>query len=298
MSVVAILNPKSGSGKSSARRYLPGGVDVLETKAPGHAIELTAEALRRGAKTIVAIGGDGTINEIVNGFFDGDRLINPEAVLAIIPHGTGSDLRRTLKLPSDEKEAADLIRHGTPRPVDMARVRYTALQGKPASRYSINLTSFGMGGAVAARANRSSKHFGGRMSFLTATLTTAIRYRGKPVRLKLDGAEPIDVSVMNVAIGNGQYHGGGMWVCPGALLDDGLLDVTIIRAMTLPRLVTSLPMLYNGKIYTHPDVTSHRAKRVEANSTETTLIEIDGEPLGRLPIEVTVMPAALRILLP
>jgi diacylglycerol kinase (ATP) len=298
MSTVAILNPKSGSGKSAARTHLPQNVEVLETKHAGHAIELTRGALRKGARTIVAIGGDGTINEVINGFFDGTELVADDAVLAIIPHGTGSDLRRTIKLPADEKDAADLIGHGTPRPVDVARVQYTTMDGKVATRYSINLTSFGMGGAVAARASRSFKGLGGQVSFLLATLTTALQYRGKEVRLQLDDRDTIDAVVLNVAVGNGQFHGGGMWVCPGASLTDGLLDVTVIRAMSLPRLVVSLPMLYNGSIYRHPKVTSHPAKRIVATASETTLIEIDGEPLGRLPIEITVVPAALRILMP
>jgi YegS/Rv2252/BmrU family lipid kinase len=298
MSTVAILNPKSGSVKSSARTLLSQDVEVLETKSVGHAIELTRGALRRGARTVIAIGGDGTINEVVNGFFDGTELITPDAVLAIIPHGTGSDLCRTIKLPPDEKKAVDFISVGIPQSVDVARVQYTTMDGKVATRYSINLTSFGMGGAVAARANQSSKALGGKISFLIATLTTALKYRGREVRLQLDDSEPINAVVMNVAVGNGQYHGGGMCVCPGASLTDGLLDVTIIRAMTLARLVASLPMLYNGNIYKHPKVTFHQAKRIQASSNDTTLVEIDGEPLGKLPIQITIIPGALRILMP
>jgi YegS/Rv2252/BmrU family lipid kinase len=303
MSIVAIINPKSANGKtaqlwSRVRKYLSQPVEVLETKAPGHAIELTATALRGGAQMVVAVGGDGTINEVANGFFDGNRSISPNATLAIIPHGTGSDFKRSLKLPDDEKQVVEIIERGDSRAIDMARVRYTSMDGTMAVRYSINVTSFGMGGAVAARANRSSKALGGRVSFLLATLSTALQYSGRNISITLDDTKTIRQSFTNVAIGNGQYHGGGMWVCPRASLDDGSLDITLISELSLFTLVRSLPLLYNGRIYDHPNVEFHRAKRIEARSEETTLIEIDGESLGKLPILVEVAPQAIRVLIP
>jgi diacylglycerol kinase family enzyme len=169
---------------------------------------------------------------------------------------------------------------------------------RPAVRYFINLTSFGMGGAVAARANRSSKALGGKVAFLIATLTTAFQYAGANVQLILDSAKTIEAKIMNVAVGNGQFHGGGMWVCPLASLEDGLLDVTLIRHLSIPTLVRSLPLLYNGQIYKHPKVEFYQARQIEARSQETTLIEIDGEPLGKLPIRISLVPKAIRVLIP
>jgi len=303
MTTVAILNPKSASGKTAetwakVRAHLPEPVEALETKAPGHGIELTANAIKNGARTIIAVGGDGTINEVVNGFFEDERLISSEAILGIIPHGTGSDFRRILNLPLDEKTAAPVIHSGQPRMVDIMKVHYTRTDGTSAVRYSINITSFGMGGAVAARANRSSKALGGHFAFLAATLQTALTFSGNSVTLRLDESKRIEAKITNVAVGNGQYHGAGMWVCPGASIDDGLLDVTVIRYLSLLELVRNLPALYNGRIYSHPKVQSHRVKVVHADSREPALIEIDGEPLGRLPIEVSVLPKAIRVLIP
>jgi YegS/Rv2252/BmrU family lipid kinase len=303
MSIAVIINPRSANGRTAAlwarvRGCLSQPVEVFETSAPGHAIELTAAALRNGARTVVAVGGDGTINEVVNGFFDGTKPIAPNAALAIIPHGTGSDFRRSLKLPSDEKKATDVIERGSWCNVDVARVIYTSMDGASAVRYSINLTSFGMGGAVAARANRSSKLLGGRISFLIATLRTALEYSARNVTVVLDDTTTVRQRITNVAIGNGQYHGGGMWVCPRASLEDGRLDVTFIRQLSLFSLVRSLPYLYNGKIQEHPAVELHTARRVEARSDEITLIEIDGEPLGKLPILIEVVPHAIRVLTP
>jgi diacylglycerol kinase (ATP) len=146
-----------------------------------------------------------------------------------------------------------------------------------------------MGGVVAARAHRS---------YLVATLQTALTFRGNSVTLKIDEAPPVEERILNVAIGNGQYHGGGMWACPGASIDDGFLDVTVIRYLSLFGLLKGMPTLYNGSILTHPKVKAYRAKRVEAKSKETVLIEIDGEPVGRLPVEIAIAPKAVRVLIP
>jgi YegS/Rv2252/BmrU family lipid kinase len=306
MTTVAIFNPRSGGGKTAeawtrARPHVHGAVEELETRAPGHAIELTAKAIKGGATTIIAVGGDGTINEVVNGMFENDKLISGDIRLGIIPHGTSSDLRRALNLPLDPEKAARVIRRGELHMVDLLKVRYTRMDGTPAFRYCINITSFGMGGSVAARVNRSSKPLGGRIAFLAATIETALSFSGIPVRLELDDSEIIEARITNVAICNGQYHGSGMWISPGAALDDGLIDVTIIRHVSRFDLVKSLPMLYNGGIHSHPKVEARRVRRVKAlvkaDAKESALIEIDGEPLGRLPIETSILPQTLRVLM-
>src|SRR5439155_17612433 len=133
---------------------------------------------------------------------------------------------------------------------------------------------------------------------LAATLQTALTFSGNSVTLELDESKRIEAKITQVAVGNGRYHGAGMCVCPAALIDDGLLDVTVIRYLSLAELVWNLPALYNGRIYSHPKVEWCRAKSVKADSRETALIEIDGEPLGRLPIEISVLPKAIRVWMP
>lgn len=292
--IVAIVNPRSGNGKAAqtwarVKAFLPVNAETLETKRPGHAIELTRSAIKTGAKTVVAAGGDGTINEVVNGFFEGEREISHEARLVIIPHGTGSDFAKILNLPGDERKAAAIIHHGEAQMVDLLKVRYTNADRSASVRYSINVTSFGMGGMVAARVKRS---------YLFATLHTALQFRGNSVTLTIDGMDSVAERILNVAVGNGQYHGGGMWACPGASIDDGFLDVTVVRYLSLFELLKGIPTLYNGAILTHPKVKGYRAKRVEATSNETVLIEIDGEPVGRLPVEISIVPKAVRVLIP
>ena len=301
--IVGIVNPSSGRGKaakawSRLRAHLSGPVKTLQTGARGHATDLTRQAIQEGAEIIVAVGGDGTINEVVNGFFEHDKLISDTATLAILPHGTGSDFSRALHIPEGVEKTAALIQSGQPRLLDLMMVRYTTMEGAQAERYSVNITSFGMSGTVASRVNRSSKTFGGKTSFVLAALRTAITFRGNGVTISLDNSIAIEAKVINVAVGNGQYHGAGMWICPGASIEDGMLDLTVIKYLSLWELVRGLPALYNGGIYTHSKVESYRVKRVQADSLETTLIEIDGEPLGRLPIEVSILPGALRVLMP
>ena len=301
MSLVAIVNPTSGRGHAAGlwkgvRPHLKGDVETVQTEGPGHATELAAQAIKKGAATIVAVGGDGTINEVVNGFFENDRLISQNTTLGIFSHGTGSDLQRFLQAPKDGAAAAVLLQTGKPRLIDLLKVRYTNFQGRWASRYSINITSFGMGGTVASRVHRSSKIFGGKVSFMLATLRAAVTFGGSSVALCFDQSKTMPVKVINVAIGNGRYHGGGMLACPRAVIDDGFFDVTVIQFMRLPELVRNLTLLYNGEIYSHPKVRFFRAKWLQADSKETTLLEIDGEPLGRLPVEISIVPQAIRVL--
>jgi YegS/Rv2252/BmrU family lipid kinase len=303
MNTVAIFNPRAGGGKTAeawarARAHLRGDIEALETKGRGHAIELATNAIKSGAGTIIAVGGDGTISEVVNGLFENEQMISREVTLGIIPHGTSSDFRRILNLPVDSEKAAAVIQNGETRMVDVLLVRYTRMDGTPAFRYCLNVTSFGMGGAVAARVNRSSKPLGGKIAFITATVRTALGFSGIPVRLELDDSQIIEAGITNVAICNGQYHGAGMWISPRASIDDGMIDVTVIRHVSLFDLVKSLPILYNGRIYSHPKIEAHRVKRVKADSKEPALIEIDGEPLGRLPIETSILPKTLRLLTP
>ena len=153
MTTIAILNPKSGNGRAGktwakVSAHLREHVVTLETQAPGHAIELTADAIKSGATTIIAVGGDGAVNEVVNGFFENGQLISGDATLGIVPHGTGSDFSRILNFPADAKKMAAIIENGERRMIDLLQVRYTRMDGAPALRYSINITSF-------ARADRS-----------------------------------------------------------------------------------------------------------------------------------------------
>jgi YegS/Rv2252/BmrU family lipid kinase len=300
-----IVNPNSAGGQTRRvwTRIRPileasvGRVKILETRAAGHGAELAAEALRSGCLTFIAVGGDGTLNEVVNGLFTDGRP-DPGVVVGLIPQGTGSDFRRTAGLPLDAGDAVKVIRNRRTKALDVMQVNYQGYEGTNATRFAVNMASFGLGGAATARANRSSKSFGGKFAYLTATALTAIGFKGDRVALELDGENWSDILVTHVAIGNGQFHGAGMRVCPHAIFDDGVLEVTIIEKLSLWKIVWNSALLFNGKLYDHPKFHHRQTTTLVATSTGRSAVEIDGEPLGYLPLKVTVIPRALKLIVP
>ena len=303
---VAILNPRAAGGRTAKRwpgiaallQQRLGVVEERRTEHAGHATELARQALRGGCELVISIGGDGTLNEVVNGFLDGDgRPINPEAQLGLIPIGTGGDFQRTVEIPSDEARAVDILVCGKALSLDLGKARFSGHDGAPITRYFINLLSFGMGGDVSVRAKNFLSPISGKLAFFYATFVVFFSYRGKTVRLTLDGApQPAPFTITNIAVGNGRYHGGGMHPCPRAVLDDGLLEVTTIDRLNMFELVRDIKTLYSDDVYKHPKVRHFRARQIAAESDETTRIEVDGESLGRLPLEVEILPKRVPFL--
>jgi diacylglycerol kinase (ATP) len=305
--MAAVVNPHSAGGRTA--RQWPQVAQLLErrlgpvvtrfTDEHGAGISITRNLLREGCDLIVAVGGDGTANEVVNGFFDEDRLIRPEAALGILPLGTGGDFRRTLEIPTATSEAIEILATGVTALIDVGKATFRANSGRQASRYFVNLVSFGMGGQVAARSNNFMRRFGGKAAYFWAAARAFLSYRGRQVTLALDGSSTrLPFFITNVAIGNGQFHGGGMRPCPAAVPNDGVFDVTIINYAGALKLLSSISMLYSGEVYSHPKVRHFEAASVVAESGSATEIEIDGEPLGTLPLEVTLLPRQLRVLVP
>lgn len=305
--IAAVVNPRSAGGKTGKRwpqisraweqRF--GSFSARFTEAGGAGIALARELLREGFDLIVAVGGDGTINEVANGFLENDQPIRPEACLGILPLGTGGDFQRTLGISSRIEEALETLATGLPLRIDVGKAAFRGHDGSPQNRYFVNVTSFGMGGEVATRAQNTPRPLGGTVAFLWATLRVFLGYRGKRVRLELDGANlPSEFFITNIALGNGQFHGGGMHPCPKAILNDGVLEVTIIDYLDALELARNLHILYSEDVYRHPKVHHLRARKVVAESDQPTHLEVDGEPLGRLPLEAVVLPERLSVIVP
>ena len=302
-----IVNSHSGGGK--AAREWPHIRQALEhrlgpfitrfTERPGHGITLARELVEEGIGRIIAAGGDGTLNEVANGFLKGDQPVRPEACLGVLNLGTGADFRRTLEISSNVEEMIEVLATGVPLSIDLGKVAYTDPRGARQSRIFINLVSFGMGGAVAAASKNFLSRFSGNLAFKWATFRVFLGYRGRSVRLRLDGASETSLFfVTNVAVGNGRFHGGGMHPCPTALLDDGMLEVTVIDFLGMVTLLRDLPVLYSDDVYRHPKVHHLRCRKMVAEADEPTQIEVDGEPLGMLPLEITLLPRRLSVLVP
>jgi len=301
-----IVNPNAGMGACGRQwprldrlaRDLLGPFSCALTGCVGHATRLAREAIAEGAETIVSVGGDGTFNEVVNGFMEGDGPLRPDVTLGLIPIGTGCDLSKTLRIPARADEAMEAIRAGHARPMDLGRLTYRDNEGRTCVRHFHNVASFGLGGEVDERVNRTTKAFGGFVSFIWATVVSLLLYRKKGIRLQVDDGPEEWVHVWNVAVANGRYHGGGMEVAPNADPADGLFHVTIVGDLTLPEALWSLPRLYDGKILQVKKVRWLTGKRIEASSDQEVLIDLDGEQPGRLPARIEMVPAALRIITP
>jgi YegS/Rv2252/BmrU family lipid kinase len=305
--IAAVVNPHSAGGRTGERwpklaRTLErrlGPVDARFTERQGHAISVTRDLLHDGYDVVIAVGGDGTFNEVANGFIERDQLVRPSARLGIVPTGTGGDFQKMLGLSSRRRadDAIDLLVHGRPTYIDVGKARFTTHQGEFQERYFVNLVSIGIGGSVAARSRNFLTPLGGKLAFLWATFVVLLAYHGRTVTLSIDGkGAPASHRITDICIGNGRFYGGGMHPCPTAVMDDGILEVTIIDHMNMFRLLRDIGVLYSRDIYRHPKTHHLRGTRIEATAETPTLIQIDGEPLGRLPVEITVLPRTLPVL--
>jgi YegS/Rv2252/BmrU family lipid kinase len=300
---VAVVNPASCAGRTGKdwpqlrRALTTAGVEVEErlTSAPREATELTSRALRDGAERVVAVGGDGTLNEVVNGFFAVDGApIAPGAVLGLIPSGTGGDFRRTAGIPVGAAAVA-VLAAGTSRPVDAGRI---TLDGA-APRHFLNIADCGIGGEVVARVNRSSKRAGGTATFLWHSLASLLSFRPRAARVEIDGATE-EGRYQNVVIANGRYFGGGMRVAPGAELGDGLFDVVLFGDLPRLRSISQIRRIYAGSHIGRPGIRLVRARRVRVTPLEDPPLcfEMEGEEVGPAPATLEILPGALRLCAP
>ena len=219
-------------------------------------------------------------------------------MLGFIPRGTGSDFIKTVPIPKAINRGLDVIKCSHARTIDLGRLQYRDHNGHLSQRYFHNVASFGLGGEVDARVNRGCKVFGGFISFIWATLISILIYNKKRIHLRVDDSFDGKIISWNVAVANGQYHGGGMWIAPGASVDDGLFHVTLIGDLSLAEVFLNLPKLYNGRLTELKKVRTLVGKKVEAYSDQRVLLDVDGEQPGQLPVTIDIIPGALRFITP
>jgi len=297
---VFLVNPASENGATGRRwpeianRAAAAGLsgDALLSERPGHLTELARRAADDGAELLVAVGGDGTVHEVVNGIA-GRAGVD----LAIVPQGTGRDFVRTYGIPRGLDDALRTARDGGVREIDLGRARFRSWKGKPAEAYFANIASAGMSGAIAKRANETSKALGGRASYFWATFAVFARWRTSEITVGV-GEETRCARMHDVVVANGRYFGGGMMICPQAEPDDGTFDVLLIGNLTKRDLLFTLPKTYRGKHLPHPKAELLRGSTVEIDAAEPLPVELDGEQPGTTPARFELVPRALRLRVP
>ncbi len=303
MKTFLVVNPHSAGGHTGKRwaeisgqvTRAIGDFGFGFTERAMDAVRLTRDALRDGYECIAAVGGDGTVNEVVNGFFSEGKAINPNAALGLIPRGTGGDFRRAFGWELDLDSALARLRTDKTEPFDVGFVEYVNHEGQKESRYFANIASFGVSAAVAHEVNTGSKALGGNLSFLWGTVKTMAKYEDRRVRLRVDGGEPEELDVTVVAVSNGRYFGSGMCVAPRATTHDGLFDLTIWHDYGLSDFIIKSKGVYNGDHVTWNKTRYLQCRTLEAESDEEVFLEMDGEVPGKLPCRISILPGAIRL---
>jgi YegS/Rv2252/BmrU family lipid kinase len=303
---VLVVNPTSANGATGrladglVGEFARWGIEarLARTEAAGHATALAREAVQAGEPLVVAVGGDGTVNEVVNGFADehGAMLGAPTA-LGVIERGTGCDFIRTHQIPKKLPDALRVIAEGVTRRVDVGRVTCRAEGGGELVRLFANHASCGLTGDVATRANASSKRLGGTAAFLWATVSAFRAWRNVPFRIVLDGVER-GLVANNVICANGRQLGGGIRVAPRAEPDDGFFDVVIIGDVGKLALARNVHRMYLGTLEKDPRVEIVRAADVIVQPEQPLPVEVDGELPGVTPVRFEMLHKALDLVVP
>ena len=293
---IVIVNPSSASGRTgevwpqiaSDLRSQFGAFSPVFTKHRGDAAALAGDAARKGAKLIIACGGDGTVSEVANGILTSGK----DAELGILPSGTGGDFRRTLEIPSQSRAAARVLSTGRTVKIDVGRISFIDHDGHEAMRYFLGVASCGMSTKVIERVKAK------KISFASSLVQTAVRTEPARLVVQLDDSHERHLVVLNLCVANARYFGGGMKIAPDAKLTDGKFDVVGIGDLSALKLFTSAPRVYLGSHLSMPEVSHALARKVSIKSADRAAeisLEVDGELPGKLPATFQIIPEALRV---
>lgn len=314
---LVIVNPKSAAGATEKRwaamasdlRTHFGAFECVMTRRSGEAREIARREALNGRAFIIACGGDGTINEVANGILESAC----EAELGILPSGTGGDFRRTLGISNRASLAAQTLRTGATRRMDVGRVSFTNHENEPESRYFLGVSSSGLAGKVLQQVKQQSsawlpapaaKLLGGKISFAVAALSSVMQFEKPTLVYEIENLPPPQTAtarrstVISFCVCNARYFGGGMNIAPNALIDDGQLDLVVIGDIERARIITNIHKLYSGTHLNLEGVQHALIKGLSVRAAESdarVTLETDGELVGYLPAKYEIVPQALRV---
>ncbi|UCG31183.1 MAG: diacylglycerol kinase family lipid kinase [candidate division WOR-3 bacterium] len=302
--VHAIINPHAGYGKAGKRwplilEYLQSsGFDVTWrlTERRWHASDIAQEYAREGARLIISVGGEGVMNEIVNGLFNYKKTSGTMPTLAMIPAGTGTDLSRTLHISKEYRKAVDLIKNGREMLMDAGRMVFER-EGRTWTRYFINAADTGLGGAVARLSNSLPKVLGGFLTFLLASLAALLSFRRMKLQIWVDD-KLVDSGLMTIVGAlNGQYFGGGMHAAPMAVVDDGIMEFMYVKDTNFIKFISKvLARVYAGEHLAYHKVYLCKGRQLKVVSEKVFLAEVDGEVERARTIHLDIVPKSVSIL--
>lgn len=295
-----IVNPIAGGNRRARNwvnilallRDVGLNFDYELTGAPGHAWELAKAATTEGYSRVISIGGDGTLNEIVNGIYEAGGLNQIE--LGVINTGIGGDFVRDLGIPHDPKRACRHLMNGNGSLIDLGIVECLS-NGRKQRQLFVNFAAVGLAAEVVKTTNARFKRYGGRLAYLIGILSRVLHYENSQVWVTVDG-ECRKVRVCSIFIHNGRYGGGGMLLAPGAKLTDQFFDMIEIGDLGRFELVRCLPRVYRGTHLAHPKVSNTVAKEISIDSEQKLLVQADGNLVGETPATFTILPSALTVI--
>jgi YegS/Rv2252/BmrU family lipid kinase len=307
---LVVVNPMASVGKSGKdwplikQTLINEGIefDDVMTEYPRHAIEIVRNAIvEKGYRKFISVGGDGTNNEVINGIFTQDAVPTTEITMATMPIGTGNDWRRTFDIPLEYDVVAKIIKAGHTFSHDIGKLTYYN-DGDPKIRYFLNAAGTGLDQMVCNSTNMMKQQGkGGTIRYLISVVKCLLTYKVTHIQIEIDNQIVFDDQILSVSVGNCRFNGGGMMMMPNAIPDDGQLDVTVIRKVSIFKFAANVKAIYDGTfIKKLKEVQTYRGKHIKIVSIppHSLLVETEGEDLNNSPFDFEILPKAINMVIP
>jgi len=301
MRTLFIVNPAAGHGRAGGRwgrahelvKNVYPDLELARTDGPGHGRELSRAAVESGVDLIVAVGGDGTVGEVIDGYLAVPEAGRFNSTIATFPAGSGCDFASHMRIPRDPEAWAEAFAKGTRRKLDAGRATFRGADGAPRSRHFLNVAALGLPGEVAISVARRGKILGGTLTYMLEGALAVMSAKAKRMTLTIDGVEEKPAAYHMVAAANTSSFGGGMKLAPDADAADGMLDLLTIADMPRAALLALLPRAHSGGHLGRPGVALRRVRRLEIRSDERLPLNLDGDADGEGPAVFEILPNAI-----